>query len=85
MGILGWVGFLVVIIATIYYVFFAAPQLITITPTAGLSAIAPIANVNLNPEDVINSKVFQGLHSPIPAPSPAGPAGVGRVNPFIAP
>jgi len=83
--LLAWVGLLAVILIAIYYVFFSAPQLVIIPPSGNLSTIAPIANVNLNAQDVVNSPGFQSLHSSIPLPSPQGPASVGRPNPFVSP
>jgi len=83
--LLGWTGILIVIGATIYYIFLAAPELAIIQPTGNLGTIAPIANINLNPQEVVNGAAFQSRHPSVPHPSPTGPANVGRPNPFIAP
>ena len=83
--IVGWLGILAVIGASIYYIFFAAPELVIIAPSTSLSQIAPIAQINIHPEDVLNSAAFQSLSSPIAQPTPSGPVSVGRTSPFIAP
>lgn len=83
--LLGWLGILVVFGATIYYIFFAAPELAIIQPTGNLNTIVPFASISLNPQEVVNSAAFQSLHPSVPHPTPSGPAGVGRTNPFIPP
>lgn len=82
----GWLVILVVFGAAIYYVFFAAPELVIIAPPPSFSMIAPITQVALHPEDVLNSPAFTALKTPpFALPTPQGPAPVGRSNPFIAP
>jgi hypothetical protein len=84
--LLGWVVFLIVVGVAVYYIFFAAPELVTISPPAGVQAIEPITQFTLNPADVLNSATFTSLKPPsFPLPTPTGPATVGRSNPFIAP
>lgn len=85
LGIAGWILFLVIIGAAIYYIFFAAPELVPITATGNLSTIAPIVNVNLDPQTIVGSTQFQSLQSNITLPTPQGPNAVGRPNPFVAP
>ncbi len=84
-GIIGWLVFLCIAGAAVYYVFFAQPQLVVIPSTGSLSAIAPIAQVSLQPDAVIQNPAFQALTNTIPLPTPQGPVPVGRTNPFIAP
>lgn len=85
--ILGWIVILCLVIAAIYYVFFAAPQLVIIAPSGNLSTITPIVQSDLSPTTVLNSPAFRALN-------PAPPSAVvststnspgGRPNPFIAP
>ena len=84
--IAAWVVFLLIIVAAAYYIFFAAPELVVIPPSGGgLDAIAPIATLSVHPQTVVQSPEFQSLQSTITPPTPQGPAGVGRPNPFIAP
>lgn len=86
-AILSWLGFLVVVSVAVYYIFFATPQAAILPTTGGLSAIAPLANSAVQPQDVISSAAFQAiLHgTTIQPPSPSGPATKGRSNPFLAP
>ena len=84
--LLGWVAIFIVIGISVYYVFFAAPDLVTITPPPGFATIEPISQVSLQPSDVLNNATFQSLQQPTFAlPTPSGPAGVGRSNPFVSP
>lgn len=84
--LIGWLAVIVIIGVAAYYIFFAAPQLVIVSPSGGLQSIAPISQVTLHPEDVLNSPAFQSLKIPaFPLPSPQGPAAVGRVNPFVSP
>jgi hypothetical protein len=85
MGLLGWLVVFVVIGCSIYYIFFAAPQLVVIPPTGNLSTIAPITQLNLNPQQVIGSPAFTALTSTIVLPTPQAPVSVGRPDPFIVP
>jgi hypothetical protein len=84
-GIIGWLVFLAIAGAAVYYVFFAQPGLVTIPASGTLGTIAPIAQTSLHPETVVQSPAFQTLKSTITLPSPQGPATVGRTDPFIAP
>lgn len=85
LGIAGWVVFLGILAVAAYYIFFVSPELVPIAATGSLSTIAPIANVNLNPQTIVGSAQFQSLQSNIALPTPQSPNGVGRPNPFIAP
>jgi hypothetical protein len=84
-GIIGWLVFLCIAGVAVYYVFFVQPQLVVIPSAGNLSAIAPITQVSLQPNAVIQNPAFQALTDTIPLPSPQGPAPVGRTNPFISP
>ena len=85
-SIVGWVVILGILGATAYYLFFISPELAVIVPPSDFQTITPIAQVSLQPEDVINSAGFQSLKAPtFPLPDPHGPAAVGRSNPFLAP
>lgn len=85
LGIAGWIVFIGIAAAAVYYIFFTAPELVPIVATGNLSTIAPIADVNLNPQSIVGSAQFQSLQSNIALPTPTSPNGVGRPNPFIAP
>lgn len=85
LGIAGWLVFLVIAAAAIYYIFFAQPQLVPIPASGTIGTIAPITQVSLQPQSVIGAPAFQALTSTIPQPTPQGPAAVGRPNPFVSP
>jgi hypothetical protein len=85
LGIIGWLIFLGVAAAAIYYIFFTQPQLVAIQGNGNLDAIAPITQEAASPTTVMQSAAFMALKSTIALPSPQGPAGVGRANPLVAP
>jgi hypothetical protein len=85
LGIAGWVVFIGLVLAVIYYIFFASPTLVVIPASGAISTIAPIANANLNPQGIVSSTQFESLQSNITLPTPESPASVGRANPFITP
>ena len=85
-GIGGLVIFVAVVAAAVYYIFFAAPELVPVPLPQGYEDIAPAAGFNLNPENVLAKPPFTDLQMPaFPLPTPGGPAPVGRANPFVAP
>ena len=86
MKLLGWLAILGVVAVAIYYIFFAAPELVVIQPPAGFQNIAPISKANIHPEDVLNNTKYTSLKAPpFPLPTPQGPTSLGRQNPFITP
>ncbi|HUC02151.1 MAG TPA: hypothetical protein VMA75_04615 [Candidatus Paceibacterota bacterium] len=84
-GIFGWLVFFVVAAAAVYYIFFAQPQLVTIPSNGTIGTIAPITQLSLQPQTVVQGAAFEALKSTIPPPTPQGPAAVGRPNPFVSP
>ena len=85
LGIIGWLVFVGILIAAAYYVFFVKPELVKIPAAGSLGTIAPIAQISLHPEAVLQNPAFQTLSSSVVLPSPSGPAAVGRTNPFVSP
>ncbi len=84
--LLEWTVIIAIFGAATYYLFFAAPELVVISPPEDFQNIAPISQVVIHPEEVLNSPAFQALQAPsFPLPTSTGPAAVGRGNPFIAP
>lgn len=82
----GWLVVIGVLLVAIYYIFFAAPQLVSIPAPTDLKNIMPVAQFNIQPEDILNSQAFQALKQPsFSLPTPQGPAAVGRQNPFLSP
>lgn len=81
--IFGWIGILAILGATIYYVFFSAPEIVVISPPANFQYVTPLANVSLHPETVLNSAAYLSLKASVPLPTPNGPVPVGRTDPFL--
>lgn len=82
----GWLVFLGIFAAAVYYIFFAAPELVIIPPPASYGTIAPLANISLEPQSVLNSPQYLALKPPpFAMPTATGPASVGRANPFVSP
>jgi hypothetical protein len=84
-ALLGWVIVAGMILASVYYVFFAPAPTVVVPPPPNYAAIAPMAQINLNPSGLLSSQGFQALKTYVAEPSSTGPAAVGRPNPFIAP
>ncbi len=84
-SIVGWLAFLAVAAAGVYYIFFAAPESVTLPASGGLSVLAPLTQSAVQPQDVENSAALQALHTTIVSPTSTGPTSVGRQNPFLAP
>ncbi len=59
--LLGWLTVLCIIGAAVYYIFFAAPELVVIPTPTGFNTITPLAQMTIHPEDVLNSAAFQTL------------------------
>ena len=77
-----WATLLLVVGISVYFIFFKQPGLVEVVSPANYKNIDPLANVTLNPEEVVNGKDFQSLKQYVPLPPPAE---VGRVNPFLRP
>ena len=84
-SIIGWIIFLAIAGAAVYYVFFAQPELVAIPAAGRLGTIATITQISLHPDTVVQSAAFEALISTIPLPATSSPALVGRPDPFIAP
>ncbi len=74
-----WFLILVIIGVAGYYIFFAKPQLIEIATPSNFKGIDPLAGINLNPEEVLNSQDFQSLKKYVTPPQPGN---AGKSNPF---
>ena len=84
-GLVGWVVFVGIALAAVYYIFFTAPELVVIPATGTISTIAPIVSAGIDPQTIVSSTQFESLQSNIALPTPQGPVTVDRSNPFIAP
>lgn len=74
-----WFLILIIIGVAGYYIFFAQPQLIEIVTPSNFKAIDPLAGINLNPEEVLNSQDFLSLKKYVTPPEPGN---TGKTNPF---
>jgi hypothetical protein len=83
--VLGWIVIIGIVIVTVYYVFFVIPPSAIILPSGNLQTINSVSPSNLDPQSVIGSSEFQALKQYVASPVATGPAGVGRMNPFLAP
>lgn len=84
-GLTGWLVFLVVLAAAIYFMFFAPAPDVTLPAAGGLSAVAPLVQSPVQPQTVEADPVLAGLHTTVPAPTSTGPAALVRPNPFLVP
>jgi hypothetical protein len=84
-SLVGWVVFLLIAAAAVYYIFFASAPAVVLPSTGSLSAIAPLTQSAVQPQDVENSAALQALHTTVAVPTSTGPASVTRPNPFLAP
>ncbi len=73
LGIIGWVVFLAIAAAAVYYIFFAQPQLVVIPASGNLGMIAPIAQNAVQPDTVTQSTAFLTLTSTVAAADPRAP------------
>ena len=80
--VLMWFTVLAVVVFAVYYIFFARPEIIDITAPTAFTNLDPLAEVNLNPDDLINSPSFKSLKKYITLPEPGN---AGRINPFVPP
>ncbi len=77
--IITWLVVLLVIIIAIYYIFFAQPQIIEVAIPPTFQNINPLANVNLNPDEIA-SVLDKSLKAYVTVPQPGN---AGRANPFL--
>ena len=82
---LGWASIAVILIVAAYYAFLAPPSTVVITPPADLQNLLSISGSNVSSQAITQGAAFQSLQQHVPPPNPAGPGGVGRPNPFVAP
>lgn len=78
-GIVTWLVVILVVGIAAYYIFFARPQLVEMVAPSAFQNINTISKINLNPEEVVNSKLFQSLKLYVSLPVPGS---AGRSNPF---
>lgn len=81
-AVLMWLMVLIIVAVAVYYIFFVQPQVVDIGVPSNFQNIDPLAEINLNPEDVIGSSGFQSMKQYV---TPPVPGNAGRANPFVAP
>lgn len=77
-----WLTVLAIVGSAIYYIFFAKPEIVDVAVPTAFKNLDPLAQVNLNPEDLLNDPSFQSLKEYVTLPEPGN---AGRINPFIPP
>lgn len=79
-GVMMWGLVLVAIGLSAYYLFFKRPELIPITVPANFENAESLSNIQLNPEEVLDSPTFKALKTLV---NPVKPEGVGKSNPLL--
>lgn len=80
LGLTVWIVILLIVGMGVYYLFFKRPEIIPINTPANLENAESLANIDLNPEEVLGDPVFRQLRSEVP---PLSPQNVGKTNPFL--
>lgn len=80
MTFLVWLAILVIIVASVYYVFFKQPQLVEFASSESFKNIQQLSKISINSDQLINNPQFQLLKQYVTV-SP--PENVGRSNPFL--
>jgi hypothetical protein len=79
-SVLIWLLILGIIASAVYYIFFAEPELITITAPEGFTATEMTSRADIDPQAVLGDPRFTGLHDYVTQPPPGS---FGRTNPFL--
>lgn len=79
-GLIVWGLIFVIIAIAVYYVFFKRPDLVEVVTPSNFSNTEALSQINLAPDEVINSPSFQALR---PYAEPITTQGGGRTNPFL--
>ena len=80
--IIVWFTPIVIFGVVVYYIFFAKPQLVDVAAPSTFQSVDRLAEINLNPEEIVNSSAFRSLRQNVSVPLPGN---AGRANPFLAP
>lgn len=78
----GWVIIVVILLIAGYYLFVAVPGPVLVAPSAGFTALQPLSQISVLPQDVANMSSFQALHQSASQPATSTVA-TGKPNPFI--
>lgn len=79
-GAVMWIVMLALIGAAVYYVFFKQPDLIEIAAPPGFRDTARLSELELNPQEVLESAAWKNLR---PYITPVLRTDTGRQNPFL--
>lgn len=79
-GLITWLVVFIILGVAAYYVFFKRPDLVEVVTPTNFSDTEALSQINLAPDEVINSAEFQSLRS---YSEPATPQTGGRANPFL--
>lgn len=82
MKIVIWLMPIAIFGAVVYYLFFSKPELVDIAAPPTFQNIDFLAEISINPEEVVNNPAFRSLRQNASTPLPGN---AGRSNPFIAP
>lgn len=75
-----WIVILVIISASVYYIFFKQPQLVEFTASPSFQNIQQLSKISISSDKLINNQTFQSLKPYITAVQPDN---LGRDNPFL--
>ncbi|MBI4094190.1 MAG: hypothetical protein HY436_00065, partial [Candidatus Liptonbacteria bacterium] len=78
--IFGWLALLIIVGGAVYFIFFRRPDVLPLFTPPELQNAQEIAELNLDPQTVVNDPEFQKRVPHVPA---GAPPRTGRQNPFI--
>lgn len=75
-----WIVIALVIVVSIYYVFFRKPELVEFTASGSFKNIQQLSKISINSDQLINNTQFQALKPYITVSTAEN---IGRSNPFL--
>lgn len=75
-----WLGFVALVAGAVYFLIFAAPELVSYIPPTGFTVTGDVAGVSLDPRTVLDDPQFKELRAYITIPESTD---FGRANPFL--
>ena len=79
-SLLTWVVIVGIVVAAVYYIFFKRVDLIEVALPDRVKQSQALLDINVAPEEVLESLAFKDLKNTIPQPAPIN---VSRVKPFL--
>lgn len=80
LSIVLWLAVIGVVLYGAYYLFFTHPEQIDLKLPVSVKAPTELANVKVDPNQVLGSDTFKSFH---PAPMASSTATAGKQNPFL--